>query len=67
MKEGLQQGMNQGVAIGATKTLLALLEARRLELTDDDRKRIPAMTNTDQLDRMVRRAATTTETAEIFE
>jgi predicted transposase/invertase (TIGR01784 family) len=67
LQQGLQQGLNQGVAIGATKTLLTLLEARKLEVTDEERSRILAITDVEQLDRMVRSAATANATAEIFE
>jgi flagellar biosynthesis/type III secretory pathway protein FliH len=66
-EQGLEQGLEQGIAVGEAKALLSLLEARQLEVSDDDCKRILATADVEQLDRMVRRAATAASTAEIFE
>jgi hypothetical protein len=67
LEEALAQRFAQNRALGQARALLIVLEARQLEVTEDDRKRILATTDAEQLDRMMRRAATATTTAEIFE
>jgi predicted transposase/invertase (TIGR01784 family) len=64
---GLAMTREEGVATGKVQALLIVLEARQLEVTEDDRKRILATTGAEQLDRMMRRAATANTTAEIFD
>jgi len=49
---------SQGQALGEAQALLAILEARGIEVSDEMRETITTCTDLDQLDRWIRRAAT---------
>lgn len=59
-------GEARGEARGEVRALLAVLEARGIELTEQERARIQQSTDLDELDRWVRRAATAASAHELF-
>jgi predicted transposase YdaD len=61
-REALEQGREQG----RTEAVLAVLDARGLLVTDEQRKRIEETTDLEALDRLVRNAATVVSTDELF-
>ena len=56
--EGRTEGRTEGRAEGRAEAVVAVLEARGLVLTIDQRRRIEQITDLEELDRLVRRAAT---------
>ena len=54
-------------ALGRAEAVLAVLDARGLAVTDEQRKRIEGTTDLEVLDRLVRNAATVDSTDELFE
>jgi hypothetical protein len=63
---GQQQGQQQGALASKAADVIAVLEARGLEVTDEQRERITSAADLDLLDRWVRRAATISATDELF-
>lgn len=57
---------SKGKAEGEAKALLALLDARGIEITDEARTRITECTDVDQLETWVRRAATIDSINDLF-
>jgi hypothetical protein len=66
MAEGKAQGLAAGLAVGKVSALLAILDARAVDVPRDVRERIEACTDLDQLDTWVRRAATAARVEELF-
>jgi hypothetical protein len=64
--QGEAQGKAQGKAQGEARALLAVLEARGLEISHEARELISGCTDLDQLDAWVRRAVTVDEVDELF-
>ncbi len=58
---------DRGRAEGKAETLLTVLEARGLKLTEEQRRRILATTDFSTLERWVRRAAVVSSVVEVFE
>lgn len=56
----------QGRAEGEASAVLAVLDARGIEISDAVRARVTACTDIDQLDGWVRRAATATSVDDLF-
>ncbi|NYI94833.1 hypothetical protein HNR12_001110 [Streptomonospora nanhaiensis] len=63
----LAEGEAKGKAEGKAESILAVLEARGLDASDSVRRRITACGDPDQLDTWIRRAATVTSVADLFE
>lgn len=61
------QGRTEGRAEGEAKALLALLEARGLDVPADGRARITECTDLDQLEAWVRRAVSVESIDELFD
>jgi hypothetical protein len=61
------QGIAIGEARGEAKALVTFLEARGLSITDDQRSRILDCGDLEQLGQWIRKAATVTAVAELFE
>lgn len=64
--EGKAEGEAKGKAEGEANALLMFLYARGLQVTEEEKARIAACTNIDQLRTWVVRAAIVTTTAELF-
>lgn len=60
------QGEARGEARGEAKALLAILDARGVELSNEDRGRITACTDLTQLETWVRKAATATKIQDLY-
>jgi hypothetical protein len=60
------QGKEEGKAEGEAKSILAVLAARRIPVTSDQRTAIERCTDLRQLDEWLRRAATAESTDEVF-
>lgn len=60
------QGKAQGKAEGKAESVLAVLEARGLSPSSEQRERILAITNLDELELWIRRAATASSVDELF-
>ena len=60
------QGRLQGRAEGEATAVLAVLEARGIDVPDEARTRIVECTDLDQLDTWVRRAATAESIEDLF-
>ena len=65
--EGRAEGRTEGRAEGEAQALLAFLEAREVAVTDQQRERILACTDLEQLSAWIRRAARVSRAAELFE
>jgi hypothetical protein len=65
--EGKAEGKVEGKAEGEAQALLLLLRTRRVRLTATQRKRIQSCRNVRQLRAWLRRAATATTAAEVFD
>lgn len=63
---GEAEGRAEGQAQGRAASVLAVLAARGVEVSEPVRERIASCTDTDQLDLWIRRAATATSAEEIF-
>ena len=61
-----QEGMARGLAEGKAESVLAVLEARGLEVSAEQRDRISACHDVAELDRWLRRAVTVATVAELF-
>jgi hypothetical protein len=61
MSDFARRHFSQGEAQGEAKAVLAVLDARGVDVPDEVRSRIAACTDADQLDTWVRRAATATK------
>lgn len=65
-EKGRAEGEARGEAKGEAKSLLLFLAARGIDVSDDIRERIIGCTDTDRLERWVRRAATVDTAEELF-
>lgn len=65
-KRGRAEGKIEGKIEGKQEALLAVLDARGLSLTAEERARIKACTVTAELDRWIARAATAASMSEVF-
>jgi flagellar biosynthesis/type III secretory pathway protein FliH len=65
--KGKAEGIAKGKAEGIAKGIIAVLEARGLTMTDAQRERVLGSTDLNQLDRWLRRAATVSDPAALFE
>lgn len=65
--QGEAKGEAKGEARGEVKAVLAVLDARGIDVPDDVRIRITECADLDQLDTWVRRAATATSAGDLFE
>jgi hypothetical protein len=59
--QGEAQGKAEGKAEGEAKAVLAVLDARGVDVPDDVRARVMACTDLEQLDAWIRRAAGATK------
>jgi len=64
--EGEAKGRAEGEAKGKAEAVLAVLAARGLEVTEEQRERLLSATNASVLDRWLRQAITTASTADLF-
>lgn len=64
--EGRAQGRAQGQAEAQAKSLLLILDARSIALTDELRQKITACTDSPLLNQWLQRAATATTADEVF-
>ncbi|WP_285494210.1 hypothetical protein [Actinomadura sp. NBRC 104425] len=64
--EGKAQGIAEGEAVGEAKSVLLILEARGITVTDEQRQRVLTCTDLQQLETWVRRAATISSADELF-
>jgi hypothetical protein len=65
-REHYGRGVADGEAKGEATALLAVLEARGVEVPDDARERIAGCTDREQLETWIRRAATATSAEDLF-
>ena len=65
--EGEAKGKAEGEASGEAKAVLAVLDARSIEVPDRIREEITGCTDLDQLDTWIRRAATANKVQELFD
>ncbi|MGH3295569.1 MAG: hypothetical protein ACRDP7_27610, partial [Trebonia sp.] len=65
-KEGKKEGKQEGKAEGGAESILLVLEARGLDVTDAERERITACTDLKQLRKWITRAATAEKTSDLF-
>jgi flagellar biosynthesis/type III secretory pathway protein FliH len=65
--QGLAEGKAEGKAEGEAKSVLLFLEARGIEVTDEQRQRILQCADLQQLETWVRRAATVSSADELFD
>lgn len=63
---GRAEGRAEGEAKGKAEGVLAVLEARRLTVTEEQRERILACNDAATLDRWLRLAATASDTGALF-
>jgi hypothetical protein len=64
--QGRAEGRAEGEAKGEARAVLAVLEARNIQVPEPARARITACTDLDQLDVWVRRAVTASEVDDLF-
>jgi hypothetical protein len=64
--QGIAEGEARGKAEGKAEDVLKLLDARGLDLTDDQRQQVSSSTDPAQLDRWFDRAITASTAAEVF-
>ena len=64
--EGLRRAKAEGKAEASAKAILAVLQARGLPVSAEQRERILAATDLDQLDRWLRSAATASSAGALF-
>ena len=65
--EGKAEGRAEGKAEGEARAVLAVLDARGIEMPDSVREDIAGCTDLDQLDTWIRRAATANKVQELFD
>jgi len=65
--EGRAEGQAEGQAEGEARAVLAVLDARGIEVPDPVREDITSCTDLDQLDTWIRRAATANKVQELFD
>src|SRR5262249_56374514 len=65
--KGKAEGEAKGKAEGEARAVLAVLDARGIEVPDPVREDITNCTNLDQLDTWIRRAATANKVQELFD
>ena len=65
--QGRAEGEAEGQARGEAKAVLAILDARGVEVPDEVREDIAGCTDLDQLDTWVRRAVTANKVHELFD
>jgi hypothetical protein len=65
--KGEAMGVPKGEAIGIAKTIISVLEARGLTVTESQRQRVLDCTDVAQLNRWVDRSVTITDVAALFE
>ena len=70
IEKGLEQGRERGIVEGAIRAkaegILKILDARRLQPTNDQRAQVNAATDLAKLDRWFDRALTADTAAEVF-
>ncbi|MCC5574312.1 Yae1 family protein [Microtetraspora sp. AC03309] len=66
LQEGRQEGLQEGRAEGEAAAILAVLDARGLEISPDARDRITRCSDLHQLETWIRRAVTVTSADDIF-
>ncbi len=59
-------GRAEGIAQGKAEDIVTVLSARGIDVSDDERTRIGAVTDTETLDQMLRRAATADAAADLW-
>jgi len=64
--EGKKEGRAEGTAKGRVDSILTVLEARNLDVTDTDRERIAGCTDLRQLTTWLGRAVTVEKTSDLF-
>jgi len=64
--EGVEEGRAEGAVEGQARAVLAVLDARGIDVPTDARTRIAECSNLDQLDLWVRRAATVASVRDLF-
>jgi len=64
---GLAEGTARGLARGKAEALLIVLEARGLSLDDDANAQIRTCSETELLDRWIRRAVTAESVADVLD
>jgi predicted transposase/invertase (TIGR01784 family) len=67
LEHGLKLGEARGEARGEAKAVLAVLEARGLAVTDQQRQQILECADIEHLDRWIRKAVTLAQVSELFE
>ena len=65
--EGALEGHAKGRLEGKLESILLIVQARKLVVTDEQRARLERCTDPDTLDQWLVRAATVSQTAELFE
>ncbi|WP_437304833.1 hypothetical protein [Sorangium sp. So ce388] len=65
-EEGRKEGLQEGLVKAKAHDVLAILEARGLDVPAEVRERVLASTDVDELDRWVRRAAVVSDTRELL-
>ena len=66
-RRGLAEGLAEGEARGEARSVLAVLEARGVTVTEEQRARILGCDDLERLGLWVRRAATVADASELFE
>ncbi|MBO2463294.1 hypothetical protein J4709_37585 [Actinomadura sp. LCR2-06] len=66
-KTHIAEGEVKGEAKGEAKSVLLVLDARGLSVPDSVRERVTGCTDTDQLERWVRRAAVIDRAEQLFD
>jgi predicted transposase YdaD len=66
-EKGEAMGIAKGEAMGIAKTIISVLEARGLTVTESQRQRVLDCTDVAQLNRWVDRSVTITDVAALFE
>ena len=64
--KGLAEGRTEGQALGEAQAVITVLEARGLAPTEQQRQRILACTDLEQLNTWVRKAVTLIDVEELF-
>lgn len=66
VQQGREEGREEGLLAGEAKSLLKILQARGIDLTDAERRRIAECTDPDTLDLWLERALTAATSRELF-
>ncbi|MEV3923335.1 hypothetical protein [Actinomadura coerulea] len=64
--EAYAEGYAQGYAQGMAKALLLFLEARGLDVSEDVRARVEGCTDSEQIERWIRRAVSVDSAEDLF-